>query len=382
MKIILNIDAIKFPLTGIGRYTYELAKELANGSMDIEELKLMAGYQFCSSLPMEPNSASAFQQSIKLRLQKNVLFSECYRVLYSKIKTFKLKSYSDFIYHSPNFYLPSFSGRSVATFHDLSVFLWPQCHTKERVRFMQKELYLTIKRANALITDSEFTRQELSAYFAFPLERIFNVPLASSGSFYEHSKEDAQSVLARYDLTYKQYSLFIGSIEPRKNLSTLIHAYQRLPIPLRKQYPLVVSGYKGWESGDIHEQMNRGESEGWLCYLGFTPTNDLPALFSGARLFVFPSLYEGFGLPVLESMASGTPVICSNAASLPEVVGDVALMCDALDIDKLTELLQFGLEDEEWRKQATERGLQRSKLFSWRRCAQETINVYQKVSRS
>lgn len=110
--------------------------------------------------------------------------------------------------------------------------------------------------------------------------------------------------------------------------------------------PLVISGFKGWNSDDLHKRFMKGEREGWLRYLGFTPYADLPALYAGATTFIFPSIYEGFGLPVLEAMASGTPVVCSNSSSLPEVVGDVALMCDALDVETLTTLIIKSLEDD------------------------------------
>ncbi|HDV3496975.1 TPA: glycosyltransferase family 4 protein, partial [Escherichia coli] len=183
----------------------------------------------------------------------------------------------------------------------------------------------------------------------------------------------------KYNLSFKNYTLFIGSIEPRKNISTLLTAYNRLPLSLRQRVPLVISGFKGWNSDDLHKRFMKGEREGWLRYLGFTPYADLPALYAGATTFIFPSIYEGFGLPVLEAMASGTPVVCSNSSSLPEVVGDVALMCDALDVETLTTLIIKSLEDDPWRLWAGEHGIQRASQFSWERCASETITAYKQV---
>lgn len=181
------------------------------------------------------------------------------------------------------------------------------------------------------------------------------------------------------DLKPNQYCLFTGSIEPRKNIETLLDAYERLPLELRLNIPLVISGFKGWSSEGLHQRFERGQKAGWLRYLGYTKSADLPLLFAGARSFLFPSLYEGFGLPVLEAMASGVPVVCSDSASLPEVVGDCALMCAAMDVETLTQLIQKSIEDEVWREEARIKGLNRAKHFSWQRCAQETILAYQQV---
>lgn len=385
MKVILNIDAVRFPLTGIGRYAYELARHLETGSRTgIDDLKFMRGRHFLSDLPnagisLGSTAITRSKKRIRELAQKSTFLSEMYWRASSTMNSMALNKYQDHIYHSPNFYLPSFDGKSISTFHDLSIFTWPECHPKERVRYMVKELQLTIQRADALITDSEFTRKELADYFSLPLDKIFSVPLASSGEFYVHTIEELQPVLAKYNLTANKYTLFTGTIEPRKNITTLLDAYERLPLAFRKEWPLVVSGFKGWSSEKIHARLDKGREEGWLYYLGYTPASDLPAIFSGARLFVFPSLYEGFGLPVLEAMASGVPVISSNAASLPEVVGDVAMMFDPLDVDTLSELIKKGIEDDIWRNEAIRGGVERAATFSWQRCADETINVYQQV---
>jgi alpha-1,3-rhamnosyl/mannosyltransferase len=129
----------------------------------------------------------------------------------------------------------------------------------------------------------------------------------------------------------------------------------------------------------LHQRFQQAQAAGWLRYLGYTSAADLPFLFAGARSFLFPSLYEGFGLPVLEALASGVPVVCSDSSSLPEVVGDCGLMCRPLDVESLTLLIQKSIEDKIWREQAILNGLNRAKNFSWQRCAQETIHAYHQV---
>lgn len=379
MKVIFGTDPIKYPLTGIGWYAYELAKSLQSleGSA-LSELLFLQGRQISHTIP-DISETAPMSQGLKRMVQKSKLASELYRISAPWLKTRALKPYPQHIYHSPNFYLPPKVDNCVATFHDLSVFTWPECHPAERVRFMQKELSLTLKCAKVLITDSEFTRTELAEYFNYPLTKIVTARLASSGAFYPRDVQQINQVLASFNLSAGQYTLFTGSIEPRKNLKTLLDSYEQLPVTLRRNYPLVVSGFKGWNSETLHARFEQAEREGWLRYLGYTRSDDLPLLFAGARTFIFPSLYEGFGLPVLEAMASGVPVVCSDSSSLPEVVGECALMNDPLDVDGFTSSIRRSLEDITWREAAIASGLARTKLFSWQRCAQETINAYNQV---
>lgn len=374
MKVVLSVEPVRFPLTGIGRYTYELALRLQQ-SAEISDLRLFAGTGFLSALPV-PGNESGDGYSLKRFVQGSHLATEAYRLLMPLLRRRALRGFGGYLYHGPNFFIPPFPGRSVATFHDLSPFTWAHCHPPARVRFMQKELQNTLVRADALITDSEYTRRELAEYFSWPLERIHAVPLASSEEFHPRSSDELRGPLARYGLVPGGYSLFVGTVEPRKNIDTLLDAYSRLPMALRRQWPLLLTGYEGWRSEAIHARMEIAQRQGWARYLGFVPAETLPLLFAGARLFVFPSLYEGFGLPVLEAMASGVPVVCSNSSSLPEVAGSAALMCDPLNVDKLTQLIQQGLLDDAWRAKARVAGLAHAAGFSWSRCAAQTMQVY------
>lgn len=377
MKVILSIEPVRFPLTGIGRYTYELARQLQE-SAEITDLRFFAGRKFLPTLPLV-EAQGGRQHKLKQFVQGSYLASEAYRLLMPYLKAQALGSYDNYIYHGPNFFLPPFAGPKVATFHDLSPFTWTQCNTPQRIRYMQKELRKTLDTANALITDSEFTRQELANYFSWPIDKIHAVPLACGEEFHPRSIEELEPFLQLYGLKKGEYTLFVGTIEPRKNIIALLDAYAMLPLVIRQRWPLVLTGYQGWRSDAIHARIRKAESEGWAKYLGFLPAEQLPLLFAGARLFAFPSLYEGFGLPVLEAMASGVPVVCSNSSSLPEVVGDAALMAVAEDIYGLSKLLERGLQDNIWRTYAQERGLERAKGFSWASCAKQTTEVYSSI---
>lgn len=377
MKLILSVESVRFPLTGIGRYTYELASRLQHAE-EISELRLFAGRKFLPEL-VSPSDQSDAVHGLKRFVQKNALAVEVYRRLMPILRKQALRGHEDFIYHSTNFYLPPFAGPRVATFHDLSPFTWAHCHTPQIARYLQKELTQSLKRADALITVSHCMRQELADYFNWPLDRIHAVPLASSPQFHPRSPGALREALARYGLEPGGYSLFVGTIEPRKNIVSLLDAYSRLPLALRQRWPLILTGYHGWRSEAIHDRIAQAQQQGWARYLGFVASADLPLLFAGARLFTFPSHYEGFGLPVLEAMSSGVPVVCSNSSSLPEVAGPAALMCAPDDVEGLTALSQQGLEDEAWRATAVQQGLLHAGGFSWERCAQATVEVYKSV---
>ena len=377
MKVILSVEPVRFPLTGIGRYAYELAKGMQS-SDEIEELKLFSGTRFLPGLP-EPASSSGGTHGLKQLVQKSSLAMEAYRLLMPLHRKQALKGHEDFIYHGPNFFLPPFPGRKVATFHDLSPFKWAECFDPVKVKYLQREFRKTLDTADALITDSEFTRHELADFAGWPLEKIHAIPLAAGPEFRPRTETEVRQVLNRHGLTYQGYSLFVGTIEPRKNIIRLLEAYAQLPKSVRQRWPLVLTGYRGWKSDDIHARIKDAEREGWAKYLGFLPAEELPLLYSAARLFAFPSLYEGFGLPVLEAMQSGVPVVCSDRASLPEVVGDAALQKSPDDSGGMTDAFSLALDNDEKRERMISGGLLQAERFTWGRCVKKTVMVYRNL---
>lgn len=379
LNVIFSTDCIKYPLTGIGRYAYELAKQLQQRE-DKLTLTYLHGTKVRDSLAVASESTQSVQ-SLKRKLQKSKTASEIYRLTFPVMKSLALLKFKEHIYHSPNYYLPPKVPHCVATFHDLSVFHWPQFHPAGRVHLMQKELRNTVDRAKMLITDSHYTKRELIEFFGLEENNVTVAPLAYNEQFHPRSASDAEHVLNEYQLGWRSFFLYTGTIEPRKNIITLLRAYDRLPMLAKRNFPLVISGYKGWENAELFKLFFKGESEGWLKYLGFVPGKHLPILYSAATSFVFPSIYEGFGLPVLEAMASGTPVICSNATSLPEVVGDTALMHDPEDVDSLTTYLQKMIDDGSKKQSMIDAGLVQAKYFSWSACADKTLEAYEQVAK-
>ncbi|HYG44143.1 MAG TPA: glycosyltransferase family 1 protein [Bordetella sp.] len=381
MKVVLSIDSVRYPLTGIGRYTFELARQLTT-LPEIPELLLMRNFGFATDLPTG-NQDTPPRVLVDWRgmLLKNPLSRGLIRSMLPTLRGRALRAHGNAVFHGPNFYLPRHQGPSVATFHDVSVYSCPQFHPAERVRYMRGEIEDALQRATCLITPSEYVRNEVVRLFGVAADRVKATPLAGSPDFRPRGAGETQAVLQSLGLRHNGYTLFVGTIEPRKNINALFDAYESLPEPLRRRWPLILAGHKGWSSETLHARLRMAETAGWLRYLDYLPDQQLATVFAGARLFVFPSLYEGFGLPVLEAMKSGVPMICSNRASLPEVAGPGALLFEADDAAAQRDCIIRGLEDENWRHGEVARGLAHSAQFSWQQCARLTADTYAEACR-
>jgi len=274
--------------------------------------------------------------------------------------------------------------RSVVTVHDLGYLYYPETHTLFQNLYLRWSTRFNARAAARVLADSEATRQDLVRYYGTPPEKITVVYPGRDESLAPVSDPDTLAgVRARYDLT-GPYLLYVGTLHPRKNLVRLVQAFAALlgsDAELPADLLLVLAGQKGWLCGDILAQVRKLGLTERVILTGYVPDADLPALLSGAQAFVFPSLYEGFGLPLLEAMACGTPVVCSNAASLPEVAGEAALTVDPLDTEALVEALARVLTDAALRRALVERGWQQIGNFSWSRCARQTLQVLEDVGR-
>lgn len=386
MRVILAADAIQIPLTGIGRYAYELAMGLPQHPL-VEQLRLFSLGRWLESsdlvrlaeAPPGANRSTADSTSLRRHLAGSRLAVRVYQAVTPPLFGWRLRNEVDSLFHSPNYFLPPFPGRSVATIHDLSHVCLPHFHPAARVDYLDRALPATFRQADFLITDAESVRQEVIRHFDWPADRIAAVPLGVAPIFHPRDSVDLAPVLQAYDLTTGGYTLFVGTIEPRKNLERLLLAYESLPTSVRQRWPLVLAGAHGWQSGSIHERIGKAATSGWLRYLKFVPQGDLPFLYAGARLFAYPSLYEGFGLPPLEAMASGVPVVTSNVSSLPEVVGAAALTVDPQDVSALSAALARGLEDDAWRSSAVPLGLERASELTWAACVANTVAIYKRI---
>lgn len=384
--MILATDAIRAPLTGIGRYAFELAQRLP-AHPAIGQTRFFSEGRWLDQAYLAHVAADSrvdgqpapHRLGLRSRLASNRLAVRAYQALAPRLFGWRLRDEAQALFHSPNYFLPPFPGRSVATVHDLSHVSYPQFHPVARVDHLNRALPETLQRVDFLITDAESIRQQVIRHFGWPAERIAAVPLGVAPVFRPRSEAEVAPVLQRYGLQPGGYTLYVGTIEPRKNLERLLAAYEVLPAPLRQRWPLVLSGAWGWHSGAIHARMARAAAAGWLHYLDFVSQDNLPLLYAGARLFAYPSLYEGFGLPPLEAMASGVPVVTSNVSSLPEVVGDAALTIDPQDVKALSFALARGLQDNAWRISAVALGLERAAAFTWASCVERTVSIYAKV---
>ena len=373
MKLILSVDAVIPPLTGIGRYTWELARHYhaASNSRPVRFL-----FRDCwIDDPARLLHPDRFPTSPPRRGWRKIPY---YRDLARWRVQRQLRTH---FVHGPNYFLPVGAETGVVTVHDLSVFKFPETHPVERIRHFDEQFTSTLARAQHLITDSQATRKEVADYFGWPIDRITAIGLGVSSAYRIHTNEELVSSLSEWGLQRDQYSLCVSTLEPRKRVDRLIAAYSRLPISIKRNYPLVLVGGKGWLSNTLLKQIERAEQEGWLRYLGFVDEQKLPAIYAGARAFFFPSVYEGFGLPVLEALASGVPTLTSDSTSLPEVGGGATLLVPPDHDDELLTGIERILTDEMWRRNAIEVGLQVAARHDWETCSTRTYELCEKLAR-
>ena len=284
--------------------------------------------------------------------------------------------------HSPHYTMPLvYRGRTVVTFHDMTFFLFPGMHTLSKRYFFRLFIHLSQRRATALIADSESTRQDAIRLAGVPPGKIHTTLLGITPDFHPESDLAAlEAVRQKYHLP-ERFLLFVGLLEPRKNLPALLQAFAALP-PQQPPVKLVVVGRQGWMYEQTLQLVHSLGLDDRVHFTGYVDQADMPRVYNLAEVAVYPSIYEGFGFPVLEAMASGTPVITSDVSSMPEIAGEAGVTLPPGDVPALTQAIQSLLSDPVERGRRSRLGLERAAQFTWERCAAQTLDVYRQCLNS
>lgn len=383
MKVVLAVESISRPLTGIGRYSWELARNLP-AHYDIESISYLSHgrWQNLRDLAKTSAPASCAKMFDKQNLIRLPLASKLYTCLAPVVTKFSLSKIKFDLFHGPNFFVPKIDPPCIVTVHDLSNFINPAWHPAKRVTRLNIEIPKSINASQIIITVSEFIRKEVIDYFSLPESKVVSILHGVSSIFQPRSEEDAIPTLLKYNLRFRAFTLCVATIEPRKNIMGLIKAYRTLPKTILQRWPLVLIGDRGWNSDEIHQEIKLGQSEGWLKYFGYVPEIDLPILYSSCRLFVYPSLYEGFGLPILEAMASGVPTLTSANSAMAEVSNGSSWLIDPKEHEDIRHGLQPCLEDENWQSNAIAAGLRRAAELNTAVSIDKTVQAYQLALKS
>jgi glycosyltransferase involved in cell wall biosynthesis len=376
LKIGIDISSISPPRTGIGNYTYYLLKYLLT-------LDKTNKYFLFS------NRAIPDRELLQLNVKNSNLY---YINLPPKIKSILwyyiilptyLKKYSIDIFLSPAFFLPLKIQRQlkmITVIHDLIAQKYPQTHTRA-TRIIHKVFFKSsLKRADLILTVSQNTKKDLLELFSIPSSKVKVLYPGISPQFKIVKDKTLHTIIRKkYNLPDK-YILFVGTIEPRKNLASLLKAFVYLKRKEKIPHKLVIVGKKGWLYNNIFKIIFSNNLRKEIILTGFVDERDLPVIYTLAEILVYPSIYEGFGLPPLEAMACGTPVIVSNTSSLPEVCGDAAYYVNPYDIRDIAKGILTVLKDKQLQQTLIQKGLTRVKFFNWEVTASKLIDIFYNLS--
>ena len=287
------------------------------------------------------------------------------------------------LFHATDFVLPPTlpATRTLLTVHDLSFVRVPEAASPPLKRYLDSVVPRSVARADHVLADSQATKDDLVALYATPADKITVLYSGVDSRFQPVSDEDSlRAAQQKYGLGGAKYLLSVGTVQPRKNYSRVIEA---IAMARRHGHELhyVIAGGKGWLEGEMRETIRKLGAEDWVLLLGLVDDADLPALYSGARAVIMASLYEGFGLPILEAFACGTPVISGNLSSLPEVAGDAALLVDPYDAAQICDAIVALDSRDELRETLIAKGRERARMFSWDRAARQLRDVYSMLLR-
>jgi glycosyltransferase involved in cell wall biosynthesis len=373
LKLILNVSVLRGPKTGIGHYTLALARALNQiRQIDVTYFDGLATHEELvhTDSAGQSRKAEAIKRFVPgaYRLRR-LLMQQRFNSACRKIKPD--------LYHEPSLWPLNGNTPSVMTLHDLTHIHYPETQPKNRLKEIERTCEIGLKRAGSVLVDSTFIANEVIRHYRLHPEKVVVAPLGVSDHFRERTKREVVPLLKKMGLRYGKYILSIGTLEPRKNLSFSLRAHRRLPTSLRREYPLALVGAHGWNRSHFSKDLAAGLAEGSVKRLGYVDDHSLALITNGGRMLVYPSLYEGFGLPVVEAMASGLPVVVSNRASLPEVAGNAALYVHLNDVPGFSRQMIRLIEDEKKWEKCRESGFKQVSRFTWQRCAEKTIDAYQ-----
>ena len=376
----IGIDGIPLnqQLTGVGHYTLELARALAEGQPQ-DEIEIV------SPLPFEfiPRAASAsdvngLPQNLSLVYQRSSLLTRRWWAI--GLPRYVARHPFD-IFHGTNFEGPLRSCcPSVLTIHDLSMWVCQETHNRRLARRQRRRLPRMARMANMIITPTESVREEVCEHLNIPHEKVVAVPEAARSVFRPAASNEAAAVRQRLGVS-DEFFLFVGTIEPRKNLLTLLRAFEKIAPSVDPTSQLVLSGRRGWLIDDLYREIDQSPVRDRIRLTDYLSDEDLRALYSSCRVFIYPSLYEGFGLPPLEAMACGAPVIASRLPSISEVCGEGARLVEPMSVNSLAQAISELLNDQVARESLARLGLCRAAEFSWQRAARAKREVYDEAIR-
>lgn len=377
LQVAFNATALAgAPLAGIGQHVQQLANRLATAPG--LAMSFFDGHGLDTRIHTADNAATSRSRRLARDLVPGAYAIQ--RRMRQRAFNGALRNSRCALYHEPTFAGLTFDGPTVITVHDLSWLRFPQAHPRARVRDLERNFEPALRRANAVITVSEFVKAEVIRQFGIASERVTAIHNGLDPAFRPITAARTRAILDRMALLHGAFFLSIGTLEPRKNIETTLRAYASLPAPMRQRLPLVIAGMKGWRTSSLEQMLGPLVATGQVHVLGYVEREQLAVLTASALALVYPSLYEGFGLPPLEAMGCGVPAIVSRAGSLPEVVGDAGLTVEALDDAALAAAMTVVAEDEGLRASLSRRALERARLFSWAECAARTAAVYRAVS--
>ena len=354
--------------TGIGTYTYQLISSLNNIDNINDYLIFLPDSSSLKDLKDNFNI-----QSVKANIKEN---------FWDEVSVPNLLNNNIQLYHVPQNGVglsPNISCKKAITLHDIIPLRMPETVSDKYLRIFNDELPKLLEYCEGIITVSEFSKEDISKDFNFPKEKIFVTPLAAEDIYFPMSKLKCKEIINKKYSINDNYILYVGGLSPRKNILGLIEAYSLINRKTRNNYKLIITGRKGQS---YPKYKSRSEELGVgndVIFTDFIPLQDLPIFYNGAEVLVYPSFYEGFGLPPLEAMACGTPVIASNITSIPEVCADSALLINPYDVYELSNSIEQVLTDKKLMLNMMKKGLIRSMKFSWESTALNTLVAYKSM---